>query len=63
MTEEITDLEILRCMEQRGGSFVRALANAAMYADDRNLERLKLAFDDYWSTYREMAKAMKERNE
>ncbi len=63
MTEEITDLEILRCMEQRGGSFVRALANAAMYADDRNLERLKLAFDDYWMTYRELAKAMKERNE
>lgn len=61
MTEEITDLEILRCMEQRGGSFVRALANAAMYADDRNLERLKLAFDDYWITYREMAKAEKER--
>ena len=57
---EITDIEILRCMEQRGGSFVRALANAAMYADDHNLERLKRAFDCYWSTYREMAKAMKE---
>lgn len=57
----ITDLEILRCMERRGGSFVRALANAAMHADDRNLKRLKLAFDDYWITYREMAKAEKER--
>lgn len=60
---EITDLEVIRCMHMNGGGFVRALANSAAHADARNLERLKLAFDDYWITYREMAKAMKERNE
>ena len=38
-------------MEKWGGSFVKALGAAARRADGRNLERIKDAFQDYWSEY------------
>jgi hypothetical protein len=45
------DLETIALMEKRGGSFVKALANAARYADPPNLETIKLAFPVYWQKY------------
>ena len=59
-TEEIADIDVIHCMQERGGSFVKALAHAALHADARNRERLKLAFVDYWGTYYQMAKALQE---
>ena len=49
------DLLIMDAMEQYGGSFVKALANAARHADPYNLGKLKVTFREYWETYREMA--------
>lgn len=53
MNEE--DIKIVEAMEKYGGSFVKALANAARHADHQNLGKLRQAFSEYWSTYREMA--------
>ena len=53
MSEE--DLETIAQMEKRGGSFVKALANAARFADPDNLATIKIAFPGYWKTYRDRA--------
>jgi hypothetical protein len=49
------DLLIMDAMELFGGSFVKALANAARMADPINLAKIKATWPDYWDTYREMA--------
>jgi hypothetical protein len=41
-------------MEARGGSFIRALAKAARYADDDNLSRIKTVWQDDWLFYQRM---------
>lgn len=38
-------------MKKYGGSFVKALGEAAFHADPKNLERIKRAFPDYWGDY------------
>jgi hypothetical protein len=43
-------------MRVYGGSFVRALADAAECADPCNLAKLKAAFPEVWEQYRRMAK-------
>lgn len=49
------DLKVIEAMERYGGSFVVALAQAARRADSTNLERIKLAFPEYWQQYMQMA--------
>lgn len=49
MTHE--DFEILLRMDKYGGSFVRALAEAAQHADPVNFQKLKTTFADYWEDY------------
>jgi hypothetical protein len=46
-----TDLYTIYAMGEQGGSFVQALARAALLADPENLQRLKTAFPEYWETY------------
>ncbi len=53
MNEE--DIKIVDAMEKYGGSFVKALANAARHADHYNLGKIRQTFHEYWDTYREMA--------
>lgn len=48
------DLKTIEAMEKYGGSFVVALAQAARRADKNNLERIKLAFPEYWQQYTQM---------
>ena len=38
-------------MRKYGGSFVKALAEAALRADDDNLRRIKTAWPEYWAKY------------
>lgn len=52
------DLKIVEAMERYGGSFVKALANAARQADHYNLGKIRATWKDYWETYREMAIGM-----
>ena len=48
-------LDVYKEMRKYGGSFVRALAEAFVYADENNLERLKTAFPEIWGKYKSMA--------
>jgi hypothetical protein len=50
------EMNVVDCMAQYGGSFVKQLAMLFRLADRQNLLRLKVAFQDYWSTYDEMSK-------
>jgi hypothetical protein len=51
-----SDVQIIAAMERFGGGFVKALAAAAGKADPQNLDRLKLAWPEYWAEYAEMAR-------
>ena len=51
----ITDDDIVRAMEMFGGSFVAGLGQLFHRADRINRERLKVAFPEYWTRYREIA--------
>lgn len=57
-TEQIPDLFIIAAMRKYGGSFVSALGDAALRADDSNLAKLKEAFPELWFKYSVPAKQM-----
>ena len=46
---EIDDYAIVQAMARFGGSFARALADAAHKADPENLAKLKAAFPELWT--------------
>ena len=48
------DKATIDCMNDHGGSFVRALAAAALKADPANLLSLKRAFSTIWLKYEKM---------
>jgi protein involved in sex pheromone biosynthesis len=48
------DLKTVQNMEQYGGSFVKALAEAFHKADSENFLKLKNAFPEYWQKYSKM---------
>lgn len=45
------DLRIIEAMSQYGGSFAKAIANAAKFADNDNYNKLKQAFPELWERY------------
>ena len=45
------DLRIIDAMSQYGGSFAKAIANAAKVADSDNYNKLKQAFPELWEKY------------
>lgn len=49
------DIKVIECMEKYGGSFVKALAAACRAADNFNLAKIKITFNDCWREYTEMA--------
>lgn len=57
-----TDLEVVNVMSKHGGSFVQALARAAMLADPINHAKLKAAFLEYWDEYAELHRLLKARD-
>ena len=52
------DLLVVDTMEQYGGSFIIALANAARRADVHNLEKIKSTWRDRWDYYLELGIAI-----
>lgn len=50
------ELETIEAMRKYGGSFVQALAEAAIRADTDNLAIIKLAFYSIWSKYEQWGK-------
>lgn len=55
------ELEVLAQMDKRGGSFVKALANAFRHADPENFVILQSAFRGYWNHYLSCARVEMER--
>jgi hypothetical protein len=47
-------LDVLDEMTKYGGLFVKALANCALVADPNNLQKLKIAFGEYFYDYAQM---------
>ena len=45
------DLRIIEAMSKYGGSFAKAIATAAKFADDNNYNTLKQAFPELWERY------------
>ena len=45
------DSRIIEAMSKYGGSFAKAVANAAKFADDNNYNTLKQAFPELWERY------------
>ncbi len=52
----MTDYAVMQAMIAIGGSFMRALGEAAMSADAINLAKLKTAFPEEWENYTELAR-------
>lgn len=52
-----SERQVMIVMRQYGGSFVKALADAFIHADDSNFVKLKNAFPEYWEKYQKMAEA------
>lgn len=53
---------MMKAMRVYGGSFVKALAMAWMYADVFNWSRLEKAFPDYIKKYQEMGRRLEEKS-
>lgn len=51
------DLTTIHSMGTNGGSFVRALAKAALLADPVNLDIIKKSWPDIWLFYSAIAQA------
>jgi len=59
MVEIDEKIAVAITMIKYGGSFVKALGQALMAADQVNTQKIKEAFSEYWKQYKEMA--LKER--
>jgi hypothetical protein len=55
------DIYVIQAMQRLGGSFVKALAEAALHADPENLEKLKAAFPEMWTKYAELHRLSEKR--
>lgn len=56
LSPNAVDFPIINAMAMYGGSFARAIADAAQRADPVNFIRLKTAFPDLWDQYADLAK-------
>ena len=49
---------IIEAMKKFGGSFVQALGECLLLADDDNFQRLMIAFPEYIKKYQELGKSI-----
>ena len=56
MPDQISMQDIAHAMKKHGGSFVAALGEALIRADDSNAMKLEAAFPEYFRAYAEWAK-------
>jgi hypothetical protein len=70
ITGSITQLEndardywTIEAMAKYGGSFVKALAEAARRADPQNLARVKTAWPEYWAEYEKTGRELEAKHD
>ena len=52
----------VKAMRLWGGSFVKALAECVIAADDENLEKIKRTWPKYWEKYFDLGQGLKEKD-
>ena len=57
------DYWTIEAMAKYGGSFVKALAEAAGRADKQNLEKIKTTWVEYWTEYEKTGRELEEKHE
>lgn len=63
ITEGARDYWTIEAMSKYGGSFVKALAEAARRADRQNLVKIKVTWIEYWTEYEKAGCEMEEKHE
>ena len=61
--EYARDYWTMKAMAKYGGSFVKALAEAARRADRQNLEKIKTTWVEYWTEYEKTGRELEEKHE
>lgn len=57
------DRLVIRAMRLYGGSFVQALADAYLHADEDNARRIREAWPEYWAQYTDHAERLRQREQ
>lgn len=63
LIEGARDYWTIEAMSKYGGSFVKALAEAARHADRQNLVKIKATWIEYWTEYEKTGREMEEKHE
>ena len=61
--EGARDYWTIEAMEKYGGSFVKALAEAARRADMQNLAKIKNTWIEYWAEYEKTGRELEAKHE
>jgi len=61
--EGARDYWTIEAMSKYGGSFVKALAEAARHADMQNLAKIKTTWVEYWAEYEKTGRELEEKYE
>jgi len=63
LESDARDYWTIEAMAKYGGSFVKALAEAARHADMQNLAKIKTTWVEYWAEYEKMGRELEEKHE
>ncbi len=55
------DYWTLYAMQERGGSFVKALAELAWHADPANMKKIRQAWRAYWNEYEALGRELQKK--
>lgn len=61
--EGARDYWTIEAMAKYGGSFVKALAEAARHADRQNLAKIKTTWVEYWMEYEKTGRELEAKHE
>lgn len=63
LESDARDYWTIEAMAKYGGSFVKALAEAARHADPQNLAKIKTTWVEYWTEYEKTGRELEEKHE
>lgn len=63
LENDARDYWTIEAMEKYGGSFVKALAEAARHADPQNLAKIKTTWVEYWMEYEKTGRELEEKHD
>ncbi|MFA6131423.1 MAG: hypothetical protein WC730_04170 [Patescibacteria group bacterium] len=61
--EDLVTWWTLEAMRRFGGGFVKMIGNLGAHADKFNIERMKIAWPEYWAEYMKMGESLRSRKE